>query len=133
MTISKAMDKFNRLARLCPDMVKTEEDRVRRMMEMFRPELALNIDSGSSPPTTVADCLSRAIRAEYRLNQVKEDRVQAFKARREEKGRERPDERRPHGGNNRFNNNNNHNCNNAGRSQNHFQNQVQNQNNNRKR
>ena len=64
---------------------------------------------------------------------MKEDRAQAFKARREEKGRERPDERRPHGGNNRFNNNNNHNRNNAGRSQNHFQNQVRNQNNDRKR
>ena len=35
MMVSEAMDKFNRLVRLCPEIVKTEEDRVRRMMEMF--------------------------------------------------------------------------------------------------
>ena len=45
------------------------------MMEMFRPELALAVDSGPEPPTTVADCVARAIKAEYRLGQVKEDRA----------------------------------------------------------
>ena len=80
LTVAEAMDKFNRLARLCPKMVSTEEDRVNRMMEMFRPDIALNIDSGSSPPTTVADCLSRVLRAEHRLGMVKEDKAQYFKA-----------------------------------------------------
>ena len=36
----------------------TEEERVRPMMEMFRPELAMTVDSGSEPPTTVADCVT---------------------------------------------------------------------------
>ena len=93
MTVAEAMDKFNRLARLCPQMVKTEEDYVRRMMEMFRPELALNIDSGSALSSTVADCLSRAIRAEYRLNQLREERALAFKAKKEEKSK--TEDRRP--------------------------------------
>ena len=119
MSVSEVMDKFNRLTRLCPDMVKTEEERVQRMMEMFRLELALNIDSGSSPPSTVADCLSRAIRAEYRLSQLKEERALAFKARKKEKSKIE-DKRSQRGGNcnfshhhlhvrnpNRFHNNNN--------------------------
>ena len=63
---------------------------------MFRPELALAIDSGSQPPTTVADCLERAMRAEYHLIQVKEERAQFYKARKEEKGQSRgPDNRKP--------------------------------------
>ena len=131
MTVAEAMDKFNRLARLCPQMVKTEEDRVRRMMEMFRPELALNIDSGSAPLVTVADCLSRAIRAEYCLGQVKEDRTQAFRARREEQFREKNAIRRPQGGGH-YNNNNGNNNNNS-RFSGRIQNQTLNQNNGKKR
>jgi len=65
MTVTEAVRKFNQLARLCPHLVPTESERVRRMMGMFRPELALAIDSGSHPPSTVADCLERAMRAEY--------------------------------------------------------------------
>ena len=56
---------------------------------MFRPELALAIDSGSHPPSTVADCLERAMRAEYHLVQVKEERDRYIKARKEEKTQSR--------------------------------------------
>ena len=84
MTVTEAVRKFNQLARLCPHLVPTESERVRRMMGMFRPELALAIDSGSHPPSTVADCLERAMRAEYHLIQVKEERDQYIKARKEE-------------------------------------------------
>ena len=85
MTVTVAVRKFNQLARLCPHLVPTESERVRRMMGMFRPELALAIDSGSHPPSTVADCLERAMRAEYHLVQVKEERDRYIKARKEEK------------------------------------------------
>ena len=71
MSVTEAVTKFNQLARLCPCLVPTEEERVRRKMEMFKPELAMAIDSGSEPPTTVADYVARAIRAEYRLGRIK--------------------------------------------------------------
>ena len=55
-------------------------------MRMFWLELALAIDSGSQPPTTIADYLERATRSEYHLIQVKEERAQYYKAWKEEKG-----------------------------------------------
>ena len=70
------------------------------MMEMFKPELAMAIDSGSEPLTTVADCVARAIRVEYRLGQVKEERAQFHKAQMEEKNRERNGNKKPQGGGN---------------------------------
>ncbi|KAL5574118.1 hypothetical protein UlMin_023715 [Ulmus minor] len=36
MTVAEAVKKFERLAKLCPYMVPTEEQRVKRMLEMFR-------------------------------------------------------------------------------------------------
>ena len=87
--MTEAVTKFNQLARLCPHLVPTEEERVRRMMEIFKPELSMAIDSGNQPPVTVADCVERAMRAEYRLAQVKEERAQFFKARKEEKTKEK--------------------------------------------
>ncbi|GMN36153.1 hypothetical protein TIFTF001_042385 [Ficus carica] len=55
------------------------------MMKMFRTDIAKQVSAGSSPPTLVSDCISRAIRAEYWINQDKEARVQIFKAKKEEK------------------------------------------------
>ena len=46
------------------------------MMEMFRPELAMAIDNGNQPLITVAECLECALRAEYSLAQVKEERAE---------------------------------------------------------
>ena len=89
MTVTEAVTKFNQLARLCPHLVPTEEERVRRMMEMFKPELSMTIDSKNQPPVTVADCVERSMRAEYRLAQVKEEQAQFFKARKEEKTKEK--------------------------------------------
>ncbi|GMN54029.1 hypothetical protein TIFTF001_023161 [Ficus carica] len=45
---------------------------VRRMMKMFRKDIAKQVGVGSSPPTLVSDCVSQAIRAEYWINQDKE-------------------------------------------------------------
>ena len=70
------------------------------MMEMFKPELAMAIDSRNQPPVTVADCLERAVRAEYRLTQVKEERAQFFKARKEERTKDKQsrENKKPQGG-----------------------------------
>ncbi|GMN74342.1 hypothetical protein TIFTF001_052357 [Ficus carica] len=85
MTVMEAVKKFEQLARLCPDLVLTEKEKVRRMMKMFRTDISKQVSAGSSPPTLVSDCVSRAIRAEYWINQDKEARTQIFKARKEEK------------------------------------------------
>ena len=61
MTVIEAVNKFEQLSRLCPFMVRTEEDRLKRMMDMFRLDIALAIESGGSPPTTVARCVERAV------------------------------------------------------------------------
>ncbi|GMN58691.1 hypothetical protein TIFTF001_027797 [Ficus carica] len=55
------------------------------MMRMFRPDLAVVISSGPHPPLTVAECVSRAIRAEYWVGQNKEQRAKFFQGKREEK------------------------------------------------
>ncbi|KAL5559637.1 hypothetical protein UlMin_035848 [Ulmus minor] len=85
MTVVEAVNKFEQLSRLCPFMVRTEEERLRHMMVMFRKDIALVIESGGSPPTTVAKCVERAIRIEYRMAQLKEERTQNFEARRNQR------------------------------------------------
>ncbi|KAL5557270.1 hypothetical protein UlMin_039506 [Ulmus minor] len=42
MTVAEAVRKFERLAKLCPYLVPTEEQRVKRMLEMFRPDISLS-------------------------------------------------------------------------------------------
>ncbi|GMN22800.1 hypothetical protein TIFTF001_051252 [Ficus carica] len=85
MTVMEAIKKFEQLARLCPELVPSETEKVRKMMKMFRTDIAKQVSAGSSPPTLVSDCVSRAIRAEYWINQDKEARAQIFKAKKEEK------------------------------------------------
>ncbi|GMN69551.1 hypothetical protein TIFTF001_038598 [Ficus carica] len=65
MTAMEAVKKFKQLARLCPELVPNETEKVRRMMKMFRTDIAKQVSAGSSPPTLVSDCISLAIRAEY--------------------------------------------------------------------
>ncbi|KAL5578108.1 hypothetical protein UlMin_019807 [Ulmus minor] len=76
--------KFERLAKLCPYLVPTEEQRVKRMLEMFRPDISLSVEGGSDPPTTTTDCVERAYRAEHRLNQLKEMRNRMFENKRKQ-------------------------------------------------
>ena len=83
MTVMEAIKKFEQLARLCPDLVPNETEKVRRMMKMFRTDIAKQVSAGSSPPTLVSDCISRVIRAEYWINQDKEARAQFFKTKEE--------------------------------------------------
>ena len=57
MMVVEAVSKFEQLSHLCPFLVRTEEERLRWMMDTFRPEIALAIESGGIPPTTVAKCV----------------------------------------------------------------------------
>ena len=75
MSVTEACQKFDRLARLCPYLVPTEGERVRRMIRMFRPEIAVVVDSGDRPPLTVAECVSRALRAGFHLTEAKEEKA----------------------------------------------------------
>ena len=62
MIVIEAVTMFNQLARLCPLLVPTEEERVRRMMQMFKPELAMVVDSSNHPPITIPDYVERTLR-----------------------------------------------------------------------
>ncbi|GMN71628.1 hypothetical protein TIFTF001_051861 [Ficus carica] len=85
MTVLEAVKKFEQLARLCPELVPNETEKVRKMMKMLRTDIAKQVSAGSNPPTLVSDCISQAIRAEYRINQDKEARIQILKAKKENK------------------------------------------------
>ena len=82
VTVTEIVHKFDQLARLCPTLVRTEEDWVIRLLEVFRPKIITLIESGEHPPTTMADCVSKALRAEYRVNQSKEERTKFYEAKR---------------------------------------------------
>ncbi|GMN25975.1 hypothetical protein TIFTF001_043948 [Ficus carica] len=85
MTVLEAVKKFEQLARLFLELIPNETEKVRRMMKMFRTNIAKQVSAGSSPPTLVSDCISRTIRAEYWINQDKETRAQIFKVKKREK------------------------------------------------
>ncbi|GMN63546.1 hypothetical protein TIFTF001_032631 [Ficus carica] len=53
MTVMEAVQKFEQLARLCPELVPTEKEKVRRMMKMFRTDISKQVSAGSSPPTLI--------------------------------------------------------------------------------
>ncbi|GMN31433.1 hypothetical protein TIFTF001_044577 [Ficus carica] len=84
MSVLEAIKKFEQLARLCPELVPNETEKIRRMMKMFRTDIAKQVSAGSSPPTLIANYISRALRAEYWINQDKEARAQIFKAKKED-------------------------------------------------
>ncbi|GMN67466.1 hypothetical protein TIFTF001_036523 [Ficus carica] len=59
MTVLEAVKKFEQLGRLCPELVPNETEKVRRMMKMFRTDIAKQVSAGSSLLTLVSDCISR--------------------------------------------------------------------------
>ncbi|GMN65393.1 hypothetical protein TIFTF001_034469 [Ficus carica] len=71
LSVAEAVKKFEQLARFCPHLIISESDKVRKMMRMFRSDLAVVISSGPYPPTTIAECVSWAIRAEIRQDHAK--------------------------------------------------------------
>ncbi|GMN26876.1 hypothetical protein TIFTF001_046097 [Ficus carica] len=46
LSVAEAVKKFEQLARLCPHLISSERDKVRRMMRMFRSDLAVVISNG---------------------------------------------------------------------------------------
>ena len=80
MTVTKAIRKFERLERLCCFLKLDEEERIRKMLEMFRPNIAIFIETGRQP-MTVAKCYERALCAEFKLNQMKEKRARRCEVR----------------------------------------------------
>ncbi|GMN46307.1 hypothetical protein TIFTF001_015488 [Ficus carica] len=59
--VAEAVKNFKHLTHLCPYLIRSERDKVRRMMRMFDSDLTIVIWSGPHPPTTVAEYVSRAI------------------------------------------------------------------------
>ena len=47
------------------------------MLEMFKPEMSLAIESACGQPTTTTECIERAYGAEHHWNQIKEGRARA--------------------------------------------------------
>ena len=45
------------------------------MIDMLHPDITLAIENGGSMSTIVAKCFERAIRVEYKLAQLKEERA----------------------------------------------------------
>ena len=68
ITVAVVVKKFDQLVRQCPYLVPSEEQQTKRMLEMFRLNIALAIESGGDQPTTIVACIERAYRAKYRLN-----------------------------------------------------------------
>ena len=85
MTVMEAVRKFEQLSRLYPFLANIKEERVKTMMDMFCLNIALAIESGGGPLTTMADCVDRAIRVEYRLAQLKKERSRHFEAKRNQR------------------------------------------------
>ena len=84
MIVAKAVKNFERLARLCSYLVPTEEQRTKRILEMFRPNISLAIENIGDQPVTITDCIEQAFRTEHRLNQFKDMRNRIFENRRKQ-------------------------------------------------
>ena len=84
MTVVETVRKFERLERLCQFLQLSEEERIRRMLETFHPEIAIFVETGELP-ATMAECYKRVLCAEFRLNQMKVEKLEDVKT--EEKGR----------------------------------------------
>ena len=72
LSVDEAMKNFNRLSRLCPELVSTERERVRLMLKMLKPEIALNVDGGINRPQTTEELISSALITEHYLNSIKQ-------------------------------------------------------------
>ena len=62
MTVTEAVRKFERLERLCHFLKLGERERIRKMLEMFYPDIAIFVKTGGQP-ITVVKCYERALRA----------------------------------------------------------------------
>ncbi|KAL5563846.1 hypothetical protein UlMin_033593 [Ulmus minor] len=65
LSVVEAVAKFEELARFCPILIPDENERIRRMILMFRPEIARFIEAGNGAPNTVGETIERALRGEF--------------------------------------------------------------------
>ncbi|KAL5570676.1 hypothetical protein UlMin_027251 [Ulmus minor] len=65
LSVVEAVAKFVELARFCPILIPDENERIRRMILMFRPEIARFIEAGNGAPNTVGETIERALRGEF--------------------------------------------------------------------
>ena len=72
--MDEAVKIFNRLARLCPELVSMERERVRLMLKMLRPEIAMNVAGGINRPQTAEELISSALITEHYLNSIKQQK-----------------------------------------------------------
>ena len=68
------------------------------MLEVFRPDISLAIESGGGQVATMADCIKKAYRVEHRLNQLKEMRARMFETRKKQGDQNRGTAHRNNGG-----------------------------------
>ena len=54
-------------------------------MEMFKPELAMAVDSGNYTPAIIADCVERALRAEYLLARSRRNEPDSLRLKRKKR------------------------------------------------
>ena len=62
-------------------MVPTEKQRAQQMLEMFRLEITLAIESMGEQPTTTAECMLTTLQAKNRLTHIIKEKEEAMKAR----------------------------------------------------
>ena len=63
MAVTEAIKKFDRLEKLCHFLKLDEEkERICKMLEMFRSDFAIFVETGGQP-TMVAKCCERALHA----------------------------------------------------------------------
>ena len=74
LSVEEAVKKFNRLTRLCPELVSTEKERVRLMLKMLRPEIARNVAGGIHRPQTTEELVSSALTTEHYQNSIKQQK-----------------------------------------------------------
>ena len=103
MFVVDAVRRFDQLARLCPHVAPTEEDRVRKILDMLHPEISMVVESGGFQPTTVAKCVERAVNAEFHIKKIKEERKKFFETKKNERNQNKGSRQ----GNNQQNQNNN--------------------------
>ncbi|KAL5541376.1 hypothetical protein UlMin_042467 [Ulmus minor] len=65
LSVVEAVAKFEELARFYPILIPDEKEQIRRMILMFRPEIARFIEAGNGPPNTVGETIERALRGEF--------------------------------------------------------------------
>ncbi|KAL5540698.1 hypothetical protein UlMin_043350 [Ulmus minor] len=65
LSVVEAVAKFEELARFCPILIPDEKERIRRMILMFRPEIAQFIEARNGAPNTVGETIERALRGEF--------------------------------------------------------------------